>query len=92
MKKKIRVRLKDPKTWTELLFIFFYCIVADLCLFIVFLIAIFQYLTCFFTGKTNKEVNKFAEVISKYLREIIAYLTFSTNVKPFPFSKVESKS
>ena len=83
----MRVKGKDPKTWIDLLLIIFFCVVLYVCMYLVFFISIFQFLTCFFTGKTNKDVNGFSNILSSYFSKVLAYLTFNSDLKPFPFSE-----
>ena len=45
-----------------------------------------------FTGDVNEKVKQAGAVVSSYLAEIIRYLTFNTDTKPFPFDGELPKS
>ena len=38
-----------------------------------------------FTGETNRQLQQVGQSIASYLYEIVRYLTFNTDDKPFPF-------
>jgi len=38
-----------------------------------------------FTGETNKLLEKFGQSLAAYTYQIIRYLTFNTEERPFPF-------
>jgi hypothetical protein len=38
-----------------------------------------------FTGETNKPLEKFGQSLATYNYQIIRYLTFNTEKRPFPF-------
>jgi len=48
--------------------------------------AVFQFLCRLVTGKTVERLLIFGENLSRYFYQIIRYMTFNTEEKPFPFS------
>jgi hypothetical protein len=48
--------------------------------------AVFQFLYLLVTGKTVERLLIFGENLSRYFYQIIRYLTFNTEERPFPFS------
>ena len=46
----------------------------------------FQFLASLFTGQTNEQLTRFGRNLARYLQQIIVYMTFVTEEKPFPFT------
>ena len=57
--------------------------------YLIFVLAIINWLIAIFSGKRNKELAEFSEYWNTELYKYARYLTFVTNVRPFPFSKLE---
>ncbi len=49
-------------------------------------IALFQFICTLITHKPNENVKDFGKDLSKYAAEIIQFLSYSTDRKPWPFS------
>ena len=64
-----------------ILFIFIYTI-AEI---VVYAIAIFQIAYLFIMGDLQQEVKGFAKSLSRYVYEIVQFLTFDSETLPFPF-------
>ena len=48
-------------------------------------IVVLGFLWVLFTGEVNRELRQIGQAIASYLYEILRYLTFNTDDKPFPF-------
>jgi len=53
---------------------------------VIFAVVVFQFLASLLTGQPNTRLTHFGRNLARYLQQIISYLTFSTEDKPFPFS------
>jgi hypothetical protein len=77
---------KDRSNWLRglfmLLFVVFYNVAEALAL----LVALFQFLHTLVTGKRNERLLDFGEYLSRYIYDVMAYLTYQTEERPFPFS------
>ena len=49
-------------------------------------VVIFQFLTKLFTGEPNQQLRNLGQNLGSYLRDIVAFLTFASEEKPFPFA------
>ncbi len=54
--------------------------------FITFAVVAFQFLASLFTGQPNDQLTRFGRNLARYLQQIIVYMTFATEEKPFPFT------
>ncbi len=48
-------------------------------------IVVLGFLWVLFTGEVNRELRQIGQAIAGYMYEIIRFLTFNTDDKPFPF-------
>ncbi len=86
MSDDVKENLKDVEIWMRLIYmlmfgLFFY--VAEIVLFI--LVAL-QFLLTLFTGRANARLLDFGRQLSDYVYQIVRYLTYVSNSKPFPFA------
>ena len=44
-----------------------------------------QFFWVLFTGETNQKLQEFGKSLATYTNQIILYLTFNTEERPFPF-------
>ncbi len=56
------------------------------------LLSIVNWLITVFTGKRNKDVAELCEYWNTEVYKFVRYMTFVTNERPFPFSKVQRMS
>ncbi|MEM9401642.1 MAG: DUF4389 domain-containing protein [Pseudomonadota bacterium] len=84
--------LKSKSTWLRLVFMIVFSAIANLTLVIAGFIVVIGFLFVLFTGEVNEKVKQAGAVIAAYLSEIISYLTFNSDTKPFPFDGELPKS
>ena len=48
-------------------------------------VVMLQFFFVLFTGKTNNHLLSFGQALSTYTYQVISYLTFNTEERPFPF-------
>ena len=48
-------------------------------------IIVLGFLVVLFTGERNEHLRAAGEVVADYIRDILRYLTFNDDTKPFPF-------
>lgn len=81
---KDNVRRQD--TWLRglniLLFIVIYSVVEIVLLGIV----VYQFLSLLFTTTTNRKFEKLSADLSRYVYEILRYITFNMEKRPYPFA------
>lgn len=82
---KVEENLKSRGTWLRLLFMCIYGLFASLTAMVGTVIVVLGFLWVLFTGEVNRELRQIGQAIAAYLYEIIRYLSFNTEDKPFPF-------
>jgi len=74
--------LQDTETWKRGFFMIVFVVKEVL----VFGIVVFQFFSRLFTGELNPRLVAFAPGLSRYIYEILNYVTYESDEKPFPFS------
>lgn len=72
--------------WMRVLFVAIFWFIFYLTQLVIAAVVIAQCLFTLLTSKPNEYLLKFGESLSKYVQEILRYVTFNTDVRPFPFS------
>ncbi len=73
-------------TWLRGIFMLLFAVAYGIAELLLFVTAVFQFLYLLVTGKTVERLLIFGENLSRYFYQIIRYLTFNTEERPFPFS------
>ena len=83
---KLEENLKSRSTWVRflymLLFSVFFCIATS----VLSIVVLFQFLTALFTGEPNAKVLGLGRALSQYVSQILIYLTYNSEERPFPFA------
>ena len=82
---KIEKNLKSRATWLRLLFMCIFGLLGSLASLVVSVVVVLGFLMVLFTGEVNRVLRELGQGIASYLFQIVRYLTFNTDDKPFPF-------
>lgn len=88
MDKALKEKLGSQDKWMRLLFMLLFAVILFIAtwgILIVGTIAVIQFVFDIATGKPNKQLLSFGDSFSQYIYQIVKYLTFVTEEKPFPF-------
>ena len=80
----IEENLKSRATWTRLLFMVISGILVSLASFVGSFVVVFGFLWLLFTGEVNRSLQQVGQSLASYIYEIVRYLTFNTDDRPFP--------
>ena len=78
--------IKEQAGWQKVLFVLMFWIVFYVAQMVVAAVAIAQCLFLLFTGDANQQQRRFGDAVSKYIHDILRYVTFNTEERPFPFT------
>lgn len=78
--------IKEQAGWQKVLFVLMFWIVFYVAQMVVAAVAIAQCLFLLFTGDANQQLRRFGDAVSKYIHDILRYVTFNTEERPFPFT------
>ncbi len=82
---EIRDNLTNSETWIRGLYMLLFFIVYGAAEFVLTLVVIFQFGSKLITGHANSRLLDFGGSLSTFIYEILLFLTFRTEEKPFPF-------
>ena len=77
---------KNIDVWTRGLFIVIYGVIFYFLFFLIWLVVIFQFLMKLITSELNDQLLDFSDSLTKYVSQILLYITFKSEERPFPFS------
>jgi hypothetical protein len=88
MKENLKKEFLVKNKWLRLLFMIIYAIVLYVLMHLVIgLIALVQFLISLVTGKVNKDILAFSKSLNTYLYQVMQYLTYNEEAKPFPLGE-----
>ncbi|PHS26355.1 MAG: lipase [Methylophaga sp.] len=85
-KQQLKQNLQDTNQWMRILYMVLFWIVLYFVLMVTGLIIFIQVLFALITGSDNENLRKFAADLTKYINQIILFLTYNDDRKPFPFA------
>lgn len=71
--------------WMRGLYMLLFLIIGYIVKIIVLIMSIVQFLSSILMDAPNKKITTFGNSLSQYAYEIIQYLTYNTEKKPYPF-------
>ncbi|MDH3375757.1 MAG: DUF4389 domain-containing protein [Gammaproteobacteria bacterium] len=74
------------ETWIRLLFLLLFIFIYGVAEVVLGVIVIVQFGFKLITHETNQKLLDFTAGLNKYIYEILQFMTFNSNEKPFPFS------
>lgn len=86
MDNKWQNNIKSESFWLRSLFMVLFFIVYRIMDILVLLVALSQWIYVLLTGDANTSLSRFAGGLAAYVAQIIQYLSYKTEEKPFPFS------
>jgi Domain of unknown function (DUF4389) len=82
----IKENAKNIDVWTRGLFILIYGVIFYFLFGLIWLVVIFQFFMKLITTKLNEPLLDFSDSLTKYVSQILFYITFKSEERPFPFS------
>ena len=71
-------------TWVRLLFMIVFAFIYGLSRLVTAAVVVIQFFHVLLTGDTNDQLKTFGHSLAIYSFEIVDYMTFNTETKPFP--------
>lgn len=73
-------------TWLRGGFILIFALIYGISKIVIWSIVLFQFLSLLITGKTNPQLGDFSQSLSIFVYQILQFIMFNSDEKPFPFS------
>lgn len=82
----IKEHAKKVDVWIRGLFILVFGVIFYFLYIIIWLLVLFQFITKVVTGNLNEQLMQFSNGLTRYAFQILNYITFQSEERPFPFS------
>lgn len=82
---RIGQNLKSRTTWLRLLFMCIFAFLIGLAGMVGSFVVVVGFLWVLITGEINRQLQQVGQSLAAYIYEIVRYLTFNSEDKPFPF-------
>jgi hypothetical protein len=82
---ELEQNVKQKSTWVRLFFMIVFAFLYGLSRLVIGAVVVIQFFYVLLTGETKEQLKTFGHSLAIYSYEIIDYLTFNTDDKPFPF-------
>lgn len=86
MDEQINYNLTQLSTWKRIFFMLVFAAIGGLVRMLLWAVIILQVASTLLTGKANVNILNFGSSLSTYTYHILLFLTFNTEIMPFPFS------
>lgn len=86
MDEKVIDNLKSESRWLRLVFMALFFMAGYLAAFLIMLVALIQVIHGFIKGEPNGRLLELSAGLNQYFFQIIQYITYNTEIKPYPFS------
>lgn len=86
MQSTLPEKILSRTKWFRGLLILLFFVVKYLIAWIINFISIFQFIINLITDKPNPKLLEFSKCLNVYLLQIVNYLTYNSDTKPFPFT------
>ncbi len=86
MNETLKSSLTSRETWMRLVYMILFVVVFNVAELVVAFVVLVQVAIKLFTGEANQQLAGFGDGLAQYFRQIIAFLTFHSEDKPFPFA------
>jgi len=83
--KVVKENLKRGSTWLRLFFMLVVIILYSVSRVVVSVVVLLQFFWVLLSAETNESLEVFGQSLATYTYQIISYLTFNTEERPFPF-------
>jgi len=68
------------------LFVLLFLFAFGVCRFLLYIIVLVQFFFDLISGKPNNRLCQFSSEFKNYIAEVVAFVTYQSDTKPFPFS------
>ena len=82
----IKENVKNSGVWLRGLFIIIFGAILYFAVILVWLLVVFQFVSKLLTGNVNPQLAGFGTGLVRYISQVLGYITFQSDERPFPFS------
>jgi hypothetical protein len=77
--------VKARSTWLRGLYMLLFAVIYGVAKFVCAAIILLQFVLLVLTGRPNEQLRQFSGKLAAFMYEILLFLTFNSEAKPYPF-------
>lgn len=85
MDPQLKGHITAKTTWVRGLYILLFAIVYSIAEVLVVAVVLFQFLSTLLSGNNNLQLLRFGRQLSDFVRQLLMFITYNSEDKPFPF-------
>jgi hypothetical protein len=82
----VKQNVSNGKQWKRILYMLVLGFILYFVMMVMWVVVFIQAVFSVLTGSTNEFLQPFSKDLSKYISDIVLFLTYNQEAKPFPFS------
>jgi hypothetical protein len=82
----IKSHLSSRRFWTRALYMVIFAVAYNVAELIIVVLVLLQFFTVLLTGRHNARLLEFGNNLSSYAYQVLQFMTFNSEFKPFPFA------
>jgi len=82
----LKQNLTRGSTWTRVLYMVLFGVAFYVAEIVLVVVALVQLVAKLISGATLAQLDRFGAQLAAYMRQLVAYLTFASETKPFPLA------
>ncbi len=83
---EIKGNLSNVNQWMRVAYMLLFGFILYFVMIVMWVVVVIQAVFALVTGKTNENLAPFSKDLSNYISQIVMFLTYNQEAKPFPFS------
>ncbi|MDF3014585.1 MAG: glucose-phosphate thymidylyltransferase [Cellvibrio sp.] len=83
---QLKSNLTSSKHWLRLVFMLLFAAVLQLASLVMWVLVAVQFIFSLVTGEDNQHLRRFGHSLSTYIYDVLKFLCYSSEEKPFPFA------
>ncbi len=87
MSQDVKTNVRESGTWWRLLWIILFAFIYSVAEVVVVAVVVLQFGFVLFTGRRHVKLLEFGESLSEFIYQILQYVTFNSDDRPFPFGE-----
>lgn len=82
----VKQNISNKTQWQRILYVLLFALVLYPVMMLMAMIVFVQVIFALFTGKANENLTEFADDMTRYIQQILSFMTYGDDRKPFPFN------
>jgi len=79
-------RLLSADHWLRFVFMVLFALILGVASYVITVLVIIQFVWALITGEANDKLREFGSCLSQYIYQMLRFLTYNSEEKPFPFA------